>query len=113
MPKLTDDAYKKLYCYWAEQHYGLEGVTEVTFDIRVRGPYSDVTPDVAASVEVVVKFNGILRSFEESNVFDLINSINSFITENVAVGIRHSFILSGKRSKTPSHPIRRRRYQGE
>lgn len=100
MPKLTDDAYKKLYCYWAEQHYGLEGVTEVTFDIKVRGPYSDVTPDVAASVE-------------ESNVFDLINSINSFITENVAVGIRHSFILSGKRSKTPSHPIRRRRYQGE
>jgi hypothetical protein len=113
MSKLTNDDYKKLYCYWAEQHYNLEGVSEVSFDIGRDGPYSTETPDVYVFVEVVVRYNGILRTFEESNVFDLINSINNFITENLAVGIRRSFILTGEARTRKPHPIRRRRYQGE
>lgn len=50
----ADEWINATLCRWAEAKYGLADVTRVLFDHGQKGPYSDVTPDIDAYVEVRV-----------------------------------------------------------
>jgi hypothetical protein len=95
MARITDEEYRKLYCLWAQDKYGLSDVESVSFDLGRRGPYSQWTPDVDVFVEVAVKIKDrqSLLLFEVDNPFDLINSINDFLMTHVAVGVRRAAIV--------------------
>jgi len=75
----ADERIAAMLCRWAEAKYDVQNVTKVYFDVGQHGPYSEVTPDIDAYVEVSVFVGGKhWRDFEESYSGGLIEDILRF-----------------------------------
>jgi hypothetical protein len=77
---LTDE-FQDVYCRWAGKRYGLPGVTRVDFDLATEGPWSEVTPDEHAYLEVTVTYADGQKIHEEDWSPDLLNSILATMRE--------------------------------
>jgi hypothetical protein len=76
---MQDAEFQPEYCSWAEDKWPkYRGqIEEVRFEFGARGPYSDVTPDVDAYVQVEIKTKDGKWHYEDAGLFlgDVISEI--------------------------------------